>query len=100
MSLSRSTQFPRSFDGSAAGEASNEQDELAEVIQLPLPLIDESTRRGWRGLTGSEAGMATAEYAIATLAAVGFAGLLVLILRSGEVRGLLTSLVEMALTAV
>ena len=33
-------------------------------------------------LLGSEAGMATAEYAIATLAAVGFAGLLVFILRT------------------
>ena len=36
----------------------------------------------------------------ATLAAVAFAGLLVLILRSGEVRGLLMNLVELALTAV
>ncbi|SDQ88936.1 DUF4244 domain-containing protein [Arthrobacter crystallopoietes] len=100
MSLSRSTQFSRSFDGSAAAEASAESEEIAEVIQLPLPHVDETAGRGWRRLTGSEAGMATAEYAIATLAAVGFAGLLVLILRSGEVRGLLTGLVEMALTAV
>ena len=34
-----------------------------------------------------EEGAATAEYAIATMAAVGFAGLLVAILRSDEVRG-------------
>lgn len=46
----------------------------------------------------SDAGSATAEYAIATLAAVGFAGLLVVILRSGEVRGLLTDLIRHALT--
>ena len=33
-----------------------------------------------------ETGAATAEYAIATMAAVGFAGLLVVIMRSDEVR--------------
>jgi hypothetical protein len=48
-------------------------------------------------LMGSEAGMATAEYAIATLAAVGFAGLLVFILRSDEVRGFLLNLIRTAL---
>jgi len=44
-----------------------------------------------------EAGAATAEYAIATMAAVGFAGLLVAILRSDEVRGMLMGLVHRAL---
>ena len=48
-------------------------------------------------LMGSETGMATAEYAIATLAAVGFAGLLVFILRSDEVRGFLLNLIRTAL---
>ena len=43
-------------------------------------------------------GAATAEYAIATMAAVGFAGLLVVILRSAEVRGILADLVQRALT--
>ena len=42
-------------------------------------------------------GSATAEYAIATMAAVGFAGLLVIIMRSDEVRGILTELVRNAL---
>ncbi len=45
----------------------------------------------------SEAGMATAEYAIATLAAVGFAGVLVFIMRSDEVRGFLLNLIRAAL---
>ncbi len=45
----------------------------------------------------SETGSATAEYAIATMAAVGFAGLLVVILRSDEVRGILTDMVRNAL---
>jgi len=41
--------------------------------------------------------MATAEYAIATLAACGFAGLLVTLLKSGEVKGLLTGIIRSAL---
>lgn len=50
-----------------------------------------------RRLAG-ERGAATAEYAVATMAAVGFAGLLVIILRGDEVRGILTDLVRNALT--
>jgi hypothetical protein len=46
----------------------------------------------------SEAGSATAEYAIATMAAVGFAGLLVSILRGDEVKQILTDMVRRALT--
>ncbi len=45
-----------------------------------------------------ESGSATAEYAIATLAAVGFAGMLVVILRSVAVRGMLTNLIQPALS--
>jgi hypothetical protein len=45
-----------------------------------------------------EEGSATAEYAIATMAAVGFAGLLVVIMRSDEVRGILTDLIRNALS--
>ena len=55
--------------------------------------------RGTHGLRGRlDRGAATAEYAIATMAAVGFAGLLVVIMRSDEVRGILTDLVRSALT--
>ncbi|WP_080754852.1 DUF4244 domain-containing protein [Clavibacter michiganensis] len=50
-------------------------------------------------LRGSgDGGAATAEYAIATMAAVAFAGLLVVILQSDEVRGMLLDLVRRALT--
>ena len=52
---------------------------------------------GWP--TG-DLGMATAEYAVATLAAVGFAGLLFAVLRSGEVQELLLELVRRALGSV
>jgi hypothetical protein len=60
------------------------------------PRVKEAKER-WQRLTASEAGMATAEYAIATLAAVGFAGLLVFILRSDEVRDFLLTLIRTAL---
>lgn len=46
----------------------------------------------------NENGSATAEYAIATMAAVGFAGLLVVIMRSEEVKKILYDLVMKALT--
>jgi Flp pilus assembly pilin Flp len=51
-----------------------------------------------RKLWSDETGAATAEYAIATMAAVGFAGLLVVIMRSDEVRTILFDLVRSALT--
>jgi len=47
---------------------------------------------------GEEAGAATAEYVVATMAAVGFAGLLIVILRGDEVRSILTELVRRALS--
>ncbi|WP_253873369.1 DUF4244 domain-containing protein [Promicromonospora umidemergens] len=46
----------------------------------------------------SERGLATAEYAIATLAAAGFAGVLLAILKGGDVKAMLTSLVQSALS--
>jgi hypothetical protein len=47
----------------------------------------------------SERGLATAEYAIATLAAAAFAGVLMAILSGGDVKGMLTSLIQSALSA-
>jgi Flp pilus assembly pilin Flp len=54
-------------------------------------------RRGLDRLADDD-GAATAEYAITTMAAVAFAGLLVAIMRSDEVRGILTDLVRRALS--
>ncbi|MCH8563987.1 DUF4244 domain-containing protein [Nesterenkonia sp. AY15] len=55
--------------------------------------------RGWgRRLHQEEEGLATAEYGIVMLAAVGFAGLLVAVLSSGTARGLLSGVVERALS--
>jgi len=46
-----------------------------------------------------ETGAATAEYVVATMAAVGFATLLVSILKSDQVKQLLFDMVTKALTA-
>ena len=54
--------------------------------------------RSLRRLRTDDAGAATAEYLVATMAAVGFAGLLIVILRGDEVRGILTELVRNALS--
>ena len=51
-----------------------------------------------RGRLTDDGGMATAEYAIATLAACGFAGLLLALMRSDEVRGLLFEVIRRALS--
>uniref|UniRef100_UPI0020281736 DUF4244 domain-containing protein n=1 Tax=Actinotalea sp. C106 TaxID=2908644 RepID=UPI0020281736 len=51
-----------------------------------------------RDRLGHDEGMATAEYAIATVAAAGFAGLLITVLRSDEIRGLLVGIVRGALS--
>jgi hypothetical protein len=79
-----------------AGSAAPSGAEIREIYPGASSAVPVSGRTRLR-LLGSEAGMATAEYAIATLAAVGFAGILVFILRSDEVRGFLLNLIRTAL---
>ena len=55
-------------------------------------------RRVMAGRLADSTGSATAEYAIVTMAAVAFAGLLVAIMRSDEVRGILMDLIQRALS--
>jgi Flp pilus assembly pilin Flp len=62
------------------------------------PFSPRAVRASRRRLLAGDTGAATAEYAIATMAAVAFAGLLVVIMRSDEVRGILTDLVRRALS--
>ncbi|WSR66675.1 DUF4244 domain-containing protein [Streptomyces sp. NBC_01198] len=47
----------------------------------------------------AEAGMSTAEYAVGTIAACGFAAVLYKIVTSGPVRSALTAVIEKALHA-
>ena len=58
-----------------------------------------SIREHARTLATDERGAVTAEYAIVIMAAVAFAGLLVAIMRSSEIRAMLVRLVENALGA-
>ena len=51
-----------------------------------------------RDLLQKEQGSTTAEFAMVTLAAVAFAGLLISILSSGDVRGMLMGLITKALS--
>lgn len=74
---------------------------------VPLPLatarlLSVARRRGRAGAARArsllgDAGMTTAEYAIGTVAACGFAALLVAILKSGQVKGLLLGIITKAL---
>ena len=45
-----------------------------------------------------EEGMTTAEYAIGTIAAAGFAGLLIAVLKSGTIKSALTAIIQQALS--
>ena len=69
---------------------------LPKIIALPKTTARAKTTALRR--LANDAGAATAEYVVATMAAVGFAGLLIVILRSDEVRGMLTDLVRRALS--
>lgn len=69
---------------------------MSETIAIENPRAD-GVRRLLRRLR-DDRGAATAEYVIATMAAVGFAGLLVVILTSDEIRTVLTDMVNSALT--
>ncbi|MEV0407485.1 DUF4244 domain-containing protein [Actinoallomurus sp. NPDC050550] len=55
--------------------------------------------RRWRS-RGSDDGMSTAEYAVGTVAAAAFAGLLFKIVTSPEVRRMLLTIIHRALTLV
>lgn len=65
-------------------------DAVDQAVAARTPVDDVSP-------TCPDAGMATAEYAIATLAACGFAGLLVAILRGNEVKEMLLGVIRQAL---
>lgn len=54
-------------------------------------LVRELRRKG-------EAGMTTAEYAVGTIAACAFAAVLLAILKSGAVKGVVTSVITTALS--
>lgn len=66
--------------------------ETERMKTFTTTFLSESHRR--------ERGAVTAEYAIATVAAAAFAGLLAIVLKSGSVQGLLSGLISSALSVV
>jgi hypothetical protein len=68
---------------------------IRTAVACPEP---EDRSRVEAGERESERGLATAEYAIATLAAAAFAGALMAILSGGDVKAMLTSLIRSALS--
>jgi hypothetical protein len=68
------------------------------VLGKPWRLARECRRR--IGEKGHDVGMATAEYAVGIVAACSFAGLLLAILKSPEVRTILLGMIKKALSAV
>ncbi|MCA1170739.1 DUF4244 domain-containing protein [Rothia kristinae] len=69
------------------------------AVQDPPALTGDVVRHpGRAGADDPELGATTAEYGIVMLAAVGFAGLLVVILKSGEVKELLMGIIRTALS--
>jgi hypothetical protein len=68
-------------------------------VRAGTPTPEKGAATGNRGLAwGDETGAQTAEYGIVTLAAVGFAGVLAVILAGADVQGLLLDLVKNALS--
>jgi hypothetical protein len=57
-------------------------------------------RKALASLRDDEQGMSTAEYAVGTVAACGFGGILYKILTSDQVMSLLKKIIERALTLV
>jgi hypothetical protein len=67
------------------------------LLRRPLHRVQDAVLRARE--RGTTAGMATAEYAVGLVAACGFAGLLVAILRSPEIKALLFGIIKKALSA-
>lgn len=111
-------------EGQPGVAALQEAEEFEELLRLGFPVTADDaahqstvneprSRRGWfsrlrrsirsrahvsaRAVLENDRGAVTAEYALIIMAAVAFAGLLIMILRSDEVRQMLLTLVQNAL---
>ena len=71
---------------------------VLSMVNMWLPSIVDSADPEDAPVGDAEEGASTAEYGIVMLAAVGFAGLLVVILKSDEVRSMLLDIVRNALS--
>lgn len=78
---------------SADTDSGTDADAAAGAIDSEEPWRGDGTPEPW----GPDAGATTAEYAITTLAACGFAALLVVILKSEPIKELVTGVIQTAL---
>ncbi|MDR3152349.1 MAG: DUF4244 domain-containing protein [Bifidobacteriaceae bacterium] len=63
-----------------------------------ISIIKEKLLSQSKLLSGKSAGLTTAEYAVVTIAATTFAGVLIVVVKSGAVQNILQNLVETALS--
>lgn len=68
-----------------------------KCVQMREGILEKLRKSRLGRVLRDDRGAATAEYAVVIMAAVGFAGLLVVILRGNEVKGMLVDLVRNAL---
>ena len=69
-----------------------------EQVTTEAPQRRGALARRWAAVRATgEAGMSTAEYAVGTIAAVGFAGVLFKVVTSSKVQAALSGLIEKAL---
>lgn len=89
-----------SSDSLKGTKEANEVKEVKEAVEAKCGKPEGKPEGGAQGdkRLDLEAGMATAEYAIGTVAAAAFAGLLLAIIRSGGLRPMLESLLSSALS--
>ncbi|MCF2589078.1 DUF4244 domain-containing protein [Brevibacterium sp. UCMA 11752] len=78
------------YSGAVTG---TDADAAADFNDGEEPWREDGTAEPW----GTDAGATTAEYAITTLAACGFAALLVVILKSEPIKELVTGVIQTAL---
>ena len=85
-----------SSDSLKGTKEANEVKEVKEAVEAKCGKPEGDTQGDKR--LDLEAGMSTAEYAIGTVAAAAFAGLLLAIIRSGGLRPMIESLLSSALS--
>ncbi|RNI18310.1 DUF4244 domain-containing protein [Flexivirga caeni] len=68
------------------------------TVQLGLRLQSRLAQVAGAARARRDAGMTTAEYAVGTLAAVAFAAVLMVVVKSGAVKAALTGIIESALS--
>jgi len=85
----------RGWSAATGREIQKSMERAGERVSALLNVI---ARRGLTRLAvGADAGMTTAEYAVGTLAAVAFAGVLLKVLTSSSVQSALTGIIDRAL---